>query len=148
MEGLLEKTVQKTSFIGVRKRPWGKFAAEIRDSTRDGARVWLGTFESAEAAAMAYDQAAFSIRGSAALLNFPVQAVRESLKEIIQFQSNGECSPIMALKKMHMKRRRGPSTKKCMDDGVNSTMQEQSVVVFEDLGTDYLEQLLISSCDS
>uniref|UniRef100_A0A6N2KFB7 AP2/ERF domain-containing protein n=1 Tax=Salix viminalis TaxID=40686 RepID=A0A6N2KFB7_SALVM len=66
---------KQTHYRGVRRRPWGKYAAEIRDSTRHGARIWLGTFETAEAAAWLMTGLLLLMRGSKALLNFPAEVL-------------------------------------------------------------------------
>ncbi|KAJ6340836.1 hypothetical protein OIU78_009082 [Salix suchowensis] len=61
----------KNKFVGVRQRPSGKWVAEIKDTTQSQKiRMWLGTFETAEDAARAYDEAACLLRGSNTRTNF------------------------------------------------------------------------------
>lgn len=81
------RTINKSKFLGVRQRPSGKWVAEIKNTTQK-IRMWLGTFDTAEEAARAYDEAACLLRGSNTRTNFvdhipPSSALSLKIKNLL-----------------------------------------------------------------
>ncbi|XP_022966432.1 ethylene-responsive transcription factor RAP2-11-like [Cucurbita maxima] len=88
-------------FLGVRQRPSGRWVAEIKDTTKK-IRMWLGTFETAEEAARAYDEAACLLRGSNTRTNFiPQISTNSPIASRIRSLLNGRKNPILSPLRNH-----------------------------------------------
>ncbi|OIW00034.1 hypothetical protein TanjilG_26371 [Lupinus angustifolius] len=149
-----KKQAEPGRFVGVRKRPWGRYAAEIRDPTTKE-RHWLGTFDTAQEAALAYDKAALSMKGNQARTNF-VYSHNINFHTLVTSQIDVQIQPLLPTSQVL-----GTNTQTnqktmsqlnienmCVVETANSssTYQDDNLFFSNDCSSGYLECIVPDNC--